>query len=599
LVDAQILSLQPFLQQTAEAVATVLQLDVTIADCQLTRVAGTGKYSALVGDKLPSSSAFAEVIRTNMPYIIVDPQNNIACKRCEAREHCRETCHTAYPLSTNGQSFGVLALIGFTEEQRHRMATHSKEYLAFIEQMAKLIESAARNIHITRELRESRDQLKGVVEAVGEGIMAIDNKGKVICCNKAALEILELENTNLIGKHLRDIIPNAPILEVLKTLAPYDHKEVSIPLISKSIRYVTAATPLYGQGRIIGAVELLKRFEDATRFAYQISDSQPSRAIDHILGTSAPLQETKKLVLRTAAGSSTVLLRGESGTGKELFARAIHYHSQRRSGPFIAVNCAAIPEDLLDSELFGYDEGAFTGARKGGKPGKFELADGGTLFLDEVADCSLRLQAKLLRALDFGEIQRVGGTQTMTPDVRIIGATNKPLEDLIKHGEFREDLYYRLSVIPIYIPPLRERKTDIIPLFQSFLIKHSDPMQETGPTLSKNVCNILENYNWPGNVRELENTAQYVLHTYSGGKIESRHLPPRIRNHFTGGEPLGLKIKNTPDSTVTVSEWEREAIAEGLKHLGNTAGAKEILAEQLGMSRSTIYRKIKKYKLDK
>lgn len=576
----------------------VLQFDVTIADCQLVRMAGTGRYSNLIGDEVPSSSSFAEVIRTGMPYLIVDPKNDPVCKRCEAGDHCHETCHVAYPLVANGQPIGVLALIGFAEEQRQQMAKHSKEYLAFIRQMARLVEHAAKNMQMAQELKESRDQLQGVVEAVGEGIIAIDNKGEIICCNKAASHILQLEHTETVAKKLSDFLPDEPILEVLQTGQAYNHKEVSVRLSSSApIRYITIGTPLKSGERIIGAVELLKSFEDVTRFAYQISDSQPSRAIDHILGTSLPIQEAKRLALRTAATSSTVLLRGESGTGKELFARAIHYHSQRRSGPFIAVNCAAIPEDLLDSELFGYEEGAFTGARRGGKPGKFELADGGTLFLDEIADCSLRLQAKLLRALDLGEIQRVGGTRTLAPDVRIIGATNKPLEDLVAQGEFREDLYYRLSVIPVYIPSLRERTTDIIPLFQHFLLKYSDSMQHTGFTLSDAARDVLEDYSWPGNVRELENAAQYVLHASSGSTIEPKDLPPRIRTcseiAISGKESITGSSQGTP----TASEWERDAITEGLKRLGNTPGAKEILAEQLGMSRSSIYRKIKKYGL--
>ena len=221
--------------------------------------------------------------------------------------------------------------------------------------------------------------------------------------------------------------------------------------------------------------------------------------------------------------------------------RAIHYHSQRHSGPFVAVNCAAVPEELLESELFGYENGAFTGARRGGKPGKFELADQGTLFLDEVGDCSLRLQAKLLRALDSGEIQRIGGTHTVETNVRIVSATNQNLEQMVEDGEFREDLYFRLNVIPIWIPPLRERQEDILPLFKCFLHKYSASMDYVTPQLSQEAIEILLHYEWPGNVRELQNAAQYVLHTCIDKVIRPQHLPVRFMQASQVTTPISEK----------------------------------------------------------
>lgn len=597
-------SMCEFIQQVAEAVSTVLRLDVTVVECGLTRVAGTGRYSRLIGEKLVSSCAFAETMRTGKPCLITDPRRDSACEQCEAEGECVETCHMAYPLMLEDKPIGVIGLICFTEEQRQRLIDRSDDYVAFIEQMARLVESTARNVYVTQELKKSRDQLTGIVDAVDDGIIAVNDDGTVLCCNQAASAVLNLAEGALEGKKLDDVLGDAPILEVVRTRTPYDEKEVTVSSPSGRVKYISNGSVLYSDGRMAGAVELLKSSEDARRFAYHVSTRQPDQPIDNILGKAPALMEAKEMALSTAASFSTVLLIGESGTGKELFARAIHYHSARRSGPFVAVNCAAMPEELLDSELFGYEEGAFTGARKGGKPGKFELAHGGTLFLDEVADCSLRLQAKLLRALDRGEICRVGGTQTITSNARIIAATNKDLERLARQGEFREDLYFRLSVIPIRIPPLRERRTDIIPLFIHFLHKHAVSVGRDAPVLSEDVERILLAHDWPGNIRQLENATQYVLHTCSSKTVEPCHLPVQLTDGFAKHDSVDEGVaasgmsKRAFSEIMSRAEWERMAIAEGLKQLGQSAQAKEAIAKQLGISRATIYRRIREYGLD-
>ena len=592
-----------FMQQVAEAVSTVLQLDVTIVERGLTRVAGTGRYSRLVGQKVASSSVFAESMRTGKPRLITDPRRNVACGKCEVAEKCIETCHMVYPLMMDGEPLGVVGLICFTEDQRRRVVNCSDEYVAFMEQMARLVESGAKNAYVTQEVKKSRDQLTGIVNAVDEGIIAVDDDGIVLCCNRAASKVLGLDGVELVGKKLSDVVADAPILEVVQTRTPYKGKEVIVSVPAGRIQYVSSGSVLRSGGCVVGAVELLTSSKNARRFAYQVSNSQPDQPIDNILGTAPALMEAKKMALSTAASFSTVLLIGESGTGKELFARAIHYHSARRYGPFVTVNCAAMPEELLDSELFGYEEGAFTGARKGGKPGKFELADEGTLFLDEVADCSLRLQAKLLRALDDGEICRIGGTQTLTSNARIIAATNRNLEQMVRQREFREDLYFRLNVIPIRIPPLRERKTDIIPLFNYFLNKHAILSQRDIPVLCEEVEQILLVYDWPGNIRQLENATQYVLHTCLGHTVEPHHLPAQVTKGTMehGGSSTGDIANETGSQAfnwfVSKSEWERMAIAEGLRQLGHSGKAKETIAERLGISRATVYRRIREYDL--
>lgn len=588
-------SFNEFLQQIANAVSTVLHFDVTVANHQLVRVAGTGRYAPLIGQRLPASCSFAEVARKRRPYMVTDRNNDPVCEGCAGKTGCSETCHMCYPLSVGDISLGVIALVGFTDEQRHRIQQHGNEYMDFLHQMARLVEKAAQSDIASQELRKTHKQLQGIVESAGEGIIAIDEAGNVVCCNKAAVKTLKLENADIVGKNIRNIFPSAPIFQTAATGTQYKHLEVLLRGPGKAVRLMSTASPLVSEGGIIGAVALVRSIEDVTKVAYQMTNGQPTAPIEDILGDSPAIRKAKQMALRTAMSPSFVLLRGESGTGKELFARAIHYHSPRSHGPFVAVNCAAVPEELLESELFGYEDGAFTGARRGGKPGKFEVASQGTLFLDEIGDCSLRLQAKLLRALDSGEIQRVGGTHTMKTNVRIVSATNKNLERMVEDGEFREDLYFRLNVIPIWIPPLRERKEDIVPLFSYFLHKYSAAMDCVAPNLSPEATTILLHYQWPGNVRELQNTAQYVLHTCVDEVIRPHHLPARFKQASSLETAIMPDVESEPAS---VENWERKLIENGLKRLGNIPKAKDILAEQLGMSRATIYRKIKKYGLD-
>lgn len=591
-------SFYEFLQQIADAISTVLQFDVTVVDHQLIRVAGTGRYRALIGQRLPASSSFADAVSKKRPYTVTDRNSDPICEGCAGKAECRETCHLCYPLSMDDIPLGVIALVGFTDEQKRRVNQHGDEYMGFLHQMAHLVEKAAQSDIATQELGKTHKQLQGIVESVGEGLIATDEAGTIVCCNKAAIKALKLDDADVVGKNIKQYFPTAPILQIGSTGTEYKSLEVLLRGPSQAVRLLSTASPLVSEGQIIGAVALVRRMEDATKVAYQMTDGQPNPALEDILGNSPAILRAKQMALRTAMSASFVLLRGESGTGKELFARAIHYHSPRNSHPFVAVNCAAVPEELLESELFGYEDGAFTGARRGGKPGKFELADQGTLFLDEVGDCSLRLQAKLLRALDSGETQRVGGTHTIKNNVRIVSATNKNLEQMVKDGEFREDLYFRLNVIPLLIPPLRERQEDIVPLFNCFLCKYSATMSCVTPCLSAITTEILEHYQWPGNVRELQNTAQYVLHTCVDGIIQPEHLPVRFKatTHVTASEK-----EITPDTGIglaSVESWEKKLIEEGLRRLGNIPKAKDMLAKQLGMSRATIYRKIKKYGLD-
>lgn len=313
-------------------------------------------------------------------------------------------------------------------------------------------------------------------------------------------------------------------------------------------------------------------------------------AFQNMLGNQANFLSVLQKAQRAALGTSTVLITGESGTGKELLARAIHGASDRSSKPFIAVNCSSIPEALLESELFGYDEGAFTGARRQGKLGKFELAQGGTLFLDEVGDLPLAMQPKLLRVLQERVIDRVGGSESIPVDVRIIAATNKNLTTMVETGEFREELFYRLHVIPLRLPPLRERREDIELLSSHFLQKYVHLLGKQPHVISESLMTVMENYSWPGNLRQLENAVEYMVNMARTPIITLEDAPDYLKGS------MAVKEQTTLSLDQRLSEYEKAIIREALKGATSTQD-KITAAKALGISQATLYRKLNEHGL--
>ena len=322
--------------------------------------------------------------------------------------------------------------------------------------------------------------------------------------------------------------------------------------------------------------------EDARRILVQ------SKALFNLVGASGPMRQLSESVLRVADANTTVLIRGESGTGKELVAQAIHCHSSRATMPFIKVNCAALPETLVESELFGYERGAFTGAVQR-KKGRFELANGGTLFLDEVGELSPGTQVKLLRVLQEREFERVGGTESVPVDVRVIAATNCDLEQALMHASFREDLYYRLNVFPIVIPPLRARKADVAPLVDHFIVKHAQAQGKGIQGISTRAIDLLFSYHWPGNVRELENTIERAVLLADGQVIQTHHLPPVVQTLDASGTPVSTSLDQA------VEAFERGLIEDALK---TARGNRTKAARLLGTTQRVIGYKVKKYGID-
>ncbi len=424
-------------------------------------------------------------------------------------------------------------------------------------------------------------------------------------------EILTTSNGEACLKIMQETIPDLVLLDIqmpgidgIETLRRIKAENPKIPVVMMSA-HGTIETAV--KSMQLGAFDFItKPFSgDRLRLTVKnaIENSSLKQEVDrlrqelqeryqfkNIIGESGPMQEVFKAIKKVTDSNVTVLLQGESGTGKELIARAIHFESEkRRNKPFVAVNCSALPESLLESELFGHEKGAFTGAA-GRRIGKFEQANGGTIFLDEIGEMSPSTQVKILRVLQEREFERVGGNELIHVNVRIISATNKDLEEAIKKGEFREDLYYRLSVFPIVIPPLRERKEDIPLLAQFFLKKYSDREEKNVQEVSPDALELLMAYNWPGNVRELENAIERAVILASGEQILPKDLPANVR-------AIGEKKMAEP-STGPLSNWIEKLEEEALrKALLESEGNVSLTARKLGIGRATIYRKAKKYGL--
>lgn len=469
-----------YIQEYAETIAQVLEIETTIIDEDCVRAGGTGPYREQLGMPIPHGSFYQQILKTLQPGVIQDNHKAFACQECDHRDTCGELATIGYPIVLNNEAVGVIGLIAFTEEQRKKIQENSPKLLQFLRHMANLLQS---KLQLAEQNRLLETQMQ-------------------------------------------------------ETLTSVNHQH----------------------------------------------------AFQNMLGSQGNFMAVLQKARRAAVGNSTVLITGESGTGKELLARAIHGASDRNGKPFIAVNCSSIPETLVESELFGYEEGAFTGARRHGKMGKFELAQGGTLFLDEIGDLPLAMQPKLLRVLQERVIDRVGGSESIPVNVRIIAATNKDLTAMVESGQFREELFYRLHVIPLRLPPLRERREDIELLAVHFLRKYEHLLGKQSMVFSDSLLKVMEQYSWPGNLRQMENAVEYMVNMARTPIIGIEDAPDYLKSSLSKGrvalQTLGQRV----------GEFEKAILKEAIKSAETTQDKLEI-AKSLGISQATLYRKLNEYKL--
>lgn len=447
--------------------------------------------------------------------------------------------------------------------------------------------------------------LKTILSSFEEAISVVNTKGEIVYWNEAAENTYEIQKEEIIGRNIRDFFQQEDImhLKVLETnLAVRDvyhiprqdkHVLISTSLIYNEENVVVGSLSV--EKDITSTIHLNEKLTTASKELQQlrqhIKEQHQDDPFSKIKGINTTIQQLIHNAKKIARTDATILISGESGVGKELFAQAIHEKSTRNKQPFVAINCGAIPHALFESELFGYEGGAYTGASKGGKPGKLELAEGGTLFLDEVGELPIDMQVKLLRALQEKEMFRIGGLTPKKVDVRIIAATNRVLEEMVAEGTFRSDLYYRLNVFSIKVPPLRERRDDIPFLVYDFIEEFSNKYQKPDYTIEKSAISLLSSYDWPGNIRELRNVIERLVVLNDHGEITETDLLSIL---FTGKR---IKPSNSKETSLTLEKerLEKERILEMLHY---TYGNKSITAEKLGMSRATLYKKIKKYNIE-
>ena len=482
-MDSGLLQIQDFIQAFVNAVSSILNLEVTVVDNNMYRVAATSKYHN-IDQRIKHASFFQKIIKTKQPAIIENSESSDICRQCRDRYNCGECADIAYPIFYQSQVCGVISIAAFSETERLVFDQNKKNFEQFLKYMSMLIESKIDTVHHSQELEHQLDEV-------------INNSKKY------------LNETGFVGENIK-------------------------------------------------------------------------------------IKEMLALVQKVSNSDSTILIMGESGTGKEVLANVIHNNSIKNHKLMISVNCSAIPDNLIESELFGYEAGAFTGAKSTGHVGKFELANNSTLFLDEIGEMPLHAQSKLLRVLQEQKITRIGGSHDIPINVRVICATNQDLLKLVKENKFRLDLYYRINVIPVTIPSLKQRRDDIPLLINTFLQIYNKKFRKN-ITISNNALSALIHYDWPGNVRELKNIIEYLSNINEQGTVELADLPNSLLtpNHSSLVAPQHSEFFYLKNLLV---EHERNILQQFLKNALSTE-EKRLVAKKLGIGLSTLYKKMEQFNI--
>lgn len=587
----ELMAVKDYAQQIAEAIATVVKIDIEIADHKLMRIAGTGRYHKGVGQSMDRQGyIYQEVLRTGHQFVIETPGTHPLCAPCQARGNCSEKYEVVSPINVDDKAVGAIGLICFTEAQAKLIQENQQSFLIFLTKMAETIALKLKEQEFLAGLVSANHYLNSIIDCLEEGLITVDLEGNVLHYNQAAKRLF---SANLLTprSQLKSLFAPQIVSDILRVGANADEvveREVHLETKKNRVQMILRALPIDSEEGVKSIGVTLRPFDEIGRIVHRLSLQDAGYTIDDILGVSDTVCQIRERAKVVAESNSTVLIRGESGTGKEMLARSIHNLSSRQSGMFMAINCTAIPEALLESELFGYEEGAFTGARKGGKIGKFELANKGTLFLDEIGDMPLFLQAKILRVLQERQIERVGGIVPIPVDVRVIAATHRNLEEMMVKGEFREDLYYRINVIPIDIKPLRERKEDLPILCEHFIKGFNQQLNKNVQFLSDGFRQRLYEYGWPGNVRELQNVVEYAMNLAKDSALTEEYLSPRLKNIEIQAEQNEFNLEKV----------ERETIQRCYQTFGAGVQGKERAAKALGIGIATLYRKLARYNVE-
>lgn len=549
--------------------STSTSLDFAVFDSQATLVASTEPYLLRKGKTVHTASIEEVLDQGNV--IVNKPGHMKSCLGCRFANNCPSTIELLSCIKIESTSIGVISLTSFTEEGHNRISQDIKKFVDVIEQISTVISN-----FLQSPLQSYGDEfyhltLDNVFDDMASNCMIIDSTGNITYWEDEIQKMFAY--CNLHTQSIYQLLPDSVSSWIMSIDYPAE-KFFSTDYFTGSL----SVKPINRNNNLRG---FLLKFDEKN---YSM-DSSSKDYLDAIVSVDTKILEIKQLISKISSSPSTVLIHGPTGTGKELVAKAIHNLSNRKDYPLVCINCANIPENLFESELFGYEDGTFTGAKKGGKIGIFEKANRGTIFLDEIGELPMSLQAKLLRVLQENTIQRIGSIKNIPVDVRIIAATNKDLEQMITQGDFGEALFYRLNIIPINLPPLKSRHQDLEILANHFVGKYNLKLGKNIKGISEQAINILKAYSWPGNIRELENTVEYSMNILDGDMILESHLPDRIISCENASTEKDMKK--------LISKTEHEIILDALDKNGWDTNGKEKTAKQLGMSLRTLYRKLK------
>ena len=581
------MEIQETVERYAEIISKIAFVDVEVVDRRLFRVAGTGMFKAHVNEDMSSAGyTYSRVLETGERQIIYEPGKDPVCDQCPQKGVCGEEIEIAMPVRLGEEIIGVIGLVGNSKSRKRMILRNEKLYLDLIEQISDFIAGKAAEVEDSKDRMALLGAIDHAINHMDQGVLLMGNDGTVAIANDYARRRLKEEDP--VGKKAV-IVPTGDTMN--------HRKEYRLSMGKRELSVLGEVYRVPGFTNQYSSVLLFEDTRDVQKRYYEMTATVRTVKVDNIVGSSPATMRMKEDIARIAGSTSTVLITGESGTGKEMVATAIWELSGRKKNRFVAINCAAIPEALLESELFGYVKGAFTGADPNGRMGKFELADKGTIFLDEIGDMPLYLQAKLLRVLQERTIIRIGSNQVIPIDVRVIAATNKDLKEMIREKKFREDLYYRLNVIPLKIPPLRERKEDIEELTDYFAGRYAGLLGKTVRHITESVRRALAVCPWRGNVRELENVVEFMVNMMGeDGVLDERTLP---RDFWDDAEEEQIRrAELQPEDgelIVPLKELERLEIEKALRICGSTTDGKKEAAARLGIGVATLYRKLEQY----
>ncbi|AUM88867.1 AAA family ATPase [Clostridium botulinum] len=574
-----LLEIQDTVAKYANIISSVIKVDVEIVDKNLCRIAGTGIYKDAINKDISKEGyVYDYVIKTGEKQIIKNPGQHYLCKKCNHRNNCLEKMLVCTPIILNDDIIGVIGLVCSKDSQRNHFIENFDSFIQMLYQISDFISTKSyEHIEIERS-HMMVDLLNQIIDSVDKGVLVTKNN-EIVHMNTSAMKQLKLKANNTNKK-----ITISSTSEYIMGGEVY-----TIVIDNEKFQLMGRIIPVFP---VLSDYDTIFVFEEIKHLKSKISKVSGGREVikvEDIIGQSQAMVQLKNSIKKIASSSSTVLITGESGTGKEVIARAIHCESDKNTNPFIAINCGAIPDALLESELFGYVRGAFSGADPNGRVGKFELANNGIIFLDEIGDMPLYLQVKILRVLQERKLVRIGSNHLIDLDIRVIAATNKDLKKLIKENKFREDLYYRLNVIPLKIPPLRERKEDIELLMEMLIKKYNGLFGKIVHKIDKECKDILIDYPWYGNVRELENAVEFMINMADDSGIVTMDMLPAniVENKNFQGHGMNIDEDIRP-----LKDLEKDYILRALDIYGHDTKGKRLAAERLGIGIATLYRKL-------